>query len=520
MLSFSFMPAKLRRWLAQQNHFLPPSYQTNNQTQGTATTKSDMEPEFTERELVRFLCSRITTPIVIELCCKGKVHSPHTDESTRLIIVCTPSLAENIRRDSPLAEVVPWNLEKGLPDRVLELAHGALILCTNVLESLNNPRKLLLALSRASQVADIVLLSTPDRVRLHGVVHAGPPVNRSRLREWSAPEFAALLRDVGLKTPLLGHTRASNSTAFRTVIIAIAGRLATPPRNQLPRCLAIMSTYNDVDIAEYVVSDYIRNGVDLRILDNWSTDGTYEVLDRFQEKHPDSVVVERYPRIKSDEAFYDWHKILTRKQEIARVAKGYEWVLHVDSDELRRPPWAGMTIQQALGAIGSWGFNAVDHTVVNFVPTEDGFTQGYDPEHFFRFFEFGDRPGHFLQVKTWNRHDAPSQADLATSGGHEVQFEGRKVFPLKFLLKHYPLRSIAHAERKLGDRKERTQKERAERGWHTQYDDLYGIAGDQLIMNPRDFIPFCPTFFDSEFVVERLSGIGLMPRQGRFYRQR
>ncbi len=110
--------------------------------------------------------------------------------------------------------------------------------------------------------------------------------------------------------------------------------------------------------------------------------------------------------------------------------------------------------------------------------------------------------------------------DLASTGGHEVQFEGRKVFPLKFLMKHYPLRSITQAARKLEDRKKRTQKERSERGWHTQYDELQGVESDQLIMNPSDFIRFCPELFDTEFVVERLSGIGLVPRQGRLYRQR
>ncbi|HEU4931631.1 MAG TPA: hypothetical protein VFT48_06095, partial [Pyrinomonadaceae bacterium] len=79
-------------------------------------------------------------------------------------------------------------------------------------------------------------------------------------------------------------------------------------------------------------------------------------------------------------------------------------------------------------------------------------------------------------------------------GGHEIRFNGRRAYPFRFLLKHYPVRSQAHGEKKIfRERKARWfPKERAG-GWHTHYDHIYDghsfvrQIGDLKLFNESGF---------------------------------
>src|SRR4029079_10203781 len=86
----------------------------------------------------------------------------------------------------------------------------------------------------------------------------------------------------------------------------------------------------------------------------------------------------------------------------------------------------------------------------------------------FPYFERGgpqDKP----QIKCWRKSE--SGLDLVTSAGHEVRFPNRKVFPIRFILRHYPIRGQRHGERKvLHERKPRFDVAERAQGWHVQYD--------------------------------------------------
>jgi hypothetical protein len=58
------------------------------------------------------------------------------------------------------------------------------------------------------------------------------------------------------------------------------------------------------------------------------------------------------------------------------------------------------------------------------------------------------------------------------------------VFPLRFILRHYPVRSQAHGTRKVfEERKPRFLDEERHRGWHVQYDALG--PGHQFLRDPK-----------------------------------
>jgi DNA repair exonuclease SbcCD ATPase subunit len=111
-----------------------------------------------------------------------------------------------------------------------------------------------------------------------------------------------------------------------------------------------------------------------------------------------------------------------------------------------------------------------------------GFRPGADPkEHFTRWEEpiLNDR----VRLNCWKAQTQP--VSLATSGGHEIRFPGRRVFPIRFLLRHYPVRSQEHGERKIFDeRKKRFSERERAKGWHVQYDDIPD-SGHTFIGDPE-----------------------------------
>jgi hypothetical protein len=80
--------------------------------------------------------------------------------------------------------------------------------------------------------------------------------------------------------------------------------------------------------------------------------------------------------------------------------------------------------------------------------------------------------------------------------------------PTSFLLKHYPIRSQAHGERKVfRERRPRYDPANRARGWHTHYDHLQ--EGYVFGRPQSEAGRFEERQFNRTFLIERLSGIGL-----------
>jgi len=459
-------------------------------------------------QFARYLAERAGIGRIVDIGCGSGRKLLSFTGSQELVGIDTAQNLAFFRDVVPTAQAIEADLEQGLPAKARELSEDAIVVCADVLEHLMSPDRLLTDLSALTQTAPFILLSTPDRVRARGVGDFGPPGNEAHVREWTIDEFDWLLRDFGFGGYLTGHTVNADTHLWKSTILVIAGKWAAPgPPASTDRCLAIVAVHNDVDIVENVVLRLVAGGVDVWLIDDWSDDGSWELLQRLKMERPQGIVgLERYGAIPKEH--YDWTGLLQRKEEIAAAAAGYEWILHQDSDEIRESPWRDLTLAQALTVVGRLGFNAVDHTVIDFRPIVEGFFRGTDPMDFFRFFEFGRRPGHFSQIRSWRR-DGASSPMLGTSGGHEATFSGRRVFPLKFLNRHYPLRSPHQAREKMQDRLRRIHKEKAEKGWHTHWESLQEQIAPTFLWKVHDLLPYNPNHFEAEFIVERLSGLGL-----------
>lgn len=231
------------------------------------------------------------------------------------------------------------------------------------------------------------------------------------------------------------------------------------------RVLAIISAFNEGDVISPVLDHLIANGIDVYLIDNHSTDDTVEQARRSLGKG--LLRIETFPAEEGNADHFDWAAILRRKEELAKELAA-DWFIHHDADEIREAPWPGVRLRDAIRWVDTLGYNCIDFRVLNFPPVDDGFRQGMDPKSYFRYWQ---EPGEFdeVQIKAWKSGPAPIA--LAPWGGHQVRFRDRKVFPIQFLLRHYPIRSQSHGERKVfAERKNRFLDQERVKGWHVQYD--------------------------------------------------
>ena len=203
------------------------------------------------------------------------------------------------------------------------------------------------------------------------------------------------------------------------------------------KVLAIICAFQEADIIGWTVRHLKRQGCDVVVIDCESTDETVMVA------HTAGAEILRHPAPP-----VSWHELLCRVEKIAAGCDA-DWIMHCDADELRYSSFAaatGETLAEGFEFVQTLGFNAVDFQVLTFHPTRgiDGcfgwiyeptnrFDGSQDPEQYFRYYSGDPLNQRIGQVKAW-RNIGP--VSLAASGGHQVQFSGRRVYPVKFLSKH------------------------------------------------------------------------------------
>jgi hypothetical protein len=182
-----------------------------------------------------------------------------------------------------------------------------------------------------------------------------------------------------------------------------------------------------------------------------------------------------------------------------------DWFVRRGADEVLQSPWPGVSYRDALYLVDQAGFNCVDHTIVEFHPVDEGFEAGMDHEAYFKHFDF-KHLSHPFQRKAWKNYGQP--ISTIPSAGHDVVFAGRRVYPFKFLLKHYSFRSQKHGEKKVfRERKARWNPAERARGWHIHYDAMQ--EGHQFVRPSSEKESFEESVFNRTYLVERLSGIGV-----------
>jgi hypothetical protein len=270
---------------------------------------------------------------------------------------------------------------------------------------------------------------------------------------------------------------------------------------------AIMAIYNEEDIVRETVVKLISTGIDVYIIDNGSTDDS---IKKIQDLVGKGVIdIETYLSYENGREVYNWANLLKKKENIS-LKLDYDWYLHVDADEIRYSPWEELTLFEGIERVNHEGFNLINFKLFNFRITndlkiEEDFESGmnlYSPNE-------GVLDSH--QIKAWKKDHS---VNIHKHGGHVIERNNPLLYPIKFIHKHYPIRSISQGVRKI-------QKERADRfcnderlkGWHVQYDDvnldsLSGIIWRKEELKQFDFIKEVNDIFRESLSLS--NGINLM----------
>ncbi len=202
--------------------------------------------------------------------------------------------------------------------------------------------------------------------------------------------------------------------------------------------MAIVATHNEERFIGGCLSHLCAHGVQCYLIDNESTDATVQIAARW-EGHG-LIGIESFPR----GGVYPWRSLLARKAELATELDA-DWALHVDADERYVPPRPGSTLSDALHEAAAAGDNAVSFVEYAFVPTIE--TPNHDHPEFERTMRwYYPASAGAPYVRAWR--PSGEAVELVRSGGHEAEFDGRRVHPVAFGMRHYLYLSPEHAIRK------------------------------------------------------------------------
>ena len=269
---------------------------------------------------------------------------------------------------------------------------------------------------------------------------------------------------------------------------------------------AIMSTFNEEDIIEETVSNLIDQGVDVYILDNNSTDKTVDRISKFVGNG--LVNIEKVVYYENGKEIYSWSAILERKSELSQTLD-YDWFIHTDADEIRKSPWPGVNLKDGIKAVDDLGYNLINFKLFDFKLTKSTPKNGSTEQRLIFFSEH--ESFNSIQVKAWKKSP---KVDLVSMAGHLAIIDRPKLFPIRFILKHYPVRSIEQGTKKiLLERLARFSQEEKKHGWHIQYDqharDAHKIA-KELIHDQKYLEKFCQQRACLELTLECTKAFSLL----------
>jgi glycosyltransferase involved in cell wall biosynthesis len=244
----------------------------------------------------------------------------------------------------------------------------------------------------------------------------------------------------------------------------------------------MIPVYNEADIIGYVIEHLISQGIELAILDNGSTDNSYEICSRYLNKGVlwlKTICTEQYHFDILSQSLYD-----------TAVSLHADWVLLNAADEFLEAPYRGVTLKEGIEMEDRYGYNLIQFNDFEFFPTEkDLESTEQDVRKRLKYYTWNDD----LQFRCWK---ICKDVKVTGTAGHYPVFPKNvkyKIAKTKYILRHYRIRSYEHGLRKIfTDRLPRYPPEEKNAGRHIHYDNFkrdrscFIIHSDNLIEYEAD----------------------------------
>jgi len=260
-------------------------------------------------------------------------------------------------------------------------------------------------------------------------------------------------------------------------------------RRKPPFILGMMSVYNERDIIEYTILHMRAQEVPLVVIDNGSTDGTFDILGRYVGK----AIIE-LARLETE--FFEWGLLLRTLYKMALKHRP-EWLLMVDADEFLESPFPSLNLREAIELESSREYNLIQFNNFEFWPTEkDRDSSEPDIRKRVKYYSWNDD----WQFKCFR--DYPG-TNIDEAGSHLPIFPRDvkvRLSPHKFIMRHYAIRSYEQGLRKAFDERLARYPEHERRKWglhkYARFgrEERYFIIGSSMLTRYNE---------DGRWVLER-----------------
>lgn len=224
---------------------------------------------------------------------------------------------------------------------------------------------------------------------------------------------------------------------------------------------AILCVRNEEACIATTLRHLIAEGLPVAVLDNGSTDSTWQIVSSFSKRD-----VIYHETLRYDGAFH-LSKILAAGAVVAKQL-GAEWILAQAADEILQSPYLGETLRESLAHVEAEGANAVNFHEFNFLPTDP--TEDYRGRDFRRemthYYFFQPRRHGFWRIypRQMRLFRLPLADAFAAGAGHVIRGVDVKCHRVDFVLRHYPALSFRSFVEKYQGR--RYAPAELARGWH------------------------------------------------------
>lgn len=132
---------------------------------------------------------------------------------------------KNIQQCKAQYDFGKWiNADLDSPDPIdisKDVLKDSTIICSDVIEHLENPSHLLNNLKIFLNYCPICIITTPERDLARGKKHNGPPTNLHHIREWNLLEFNELLKLHDFNIYNMGLTASNNKNYEKKTILVV-----------------------------------------------------------------------------------------------------------------------------------------------------------------------------------------------------------------------------------------------------------------------------------------------------------
>ena len=228
------------------------------------------------------------------------------------------------------------------------------------------------------------------------------------------------------------------------------------------RIVALLAIRNEALYLEKCLEHHYQQGIEVCIIDNDSTDNSLNIAQKFLDRNVFRIERQEY------KGNFDLCEQLRIKENLASEIQA-DWFIHCDADEIREAPEHYSSLYQGILAASMAGYNAINFDEFIFIPLDEN--ERHENKDFVKsmrhyyFFE----PYPLRRINAWKKTNSP--IDLVSSGGHNVLFADRKIFPENFILRHYIGLSASHLNFKYSQRvfSESEVNDRRWHGWRAKF---------------------------------------------------